>query len=69
MSENKWIGFSRSLWSALLPLILLALNAAGVTNADNIGAIASRVVEGGIVVAALVLQYLHQRDPKPTTLG
>ena len=66
--ENKWIGFSRSLWSALLPLVLLALNAAGVTNADSIGTIASRVVEGGIIVASLILQYLHQRDPQPTSL-
>lgn len=69
MTENKWIGLSRSLWSAMLPVLALILNQAGVTGADQIGELASNVFNGTMLVVAAVLQYLHQRNPKPTTLA
>lgn len=68
MSETKWIGFSRSLWSMLLPIIVLTLNQFGVTTSEAIGDNLSNVFNGGLMVVAAVLQLLHQRDPKATTL-
>ena len=59
--DNKWIGFSRSLWSALLPVILIALRVFGVADVDSIGELATNVVDG------LILQFKHQREPELTT--
>lgn len=67
--NNKFILLSRSLWSAILPLVLLVLNAFGVTGSTEIGEFANGVVEAVIVIASLVLQFLHQRNPKPTSLA
>jgi amino acid permease len=67
--NNKFILLSRSLWSAILPLLLLVLNAFGVTGSAEIGEFANGVVEAVIVIASLVLQFLHQRNPKPTNLA
>jgi hypothetical protein len=65
--NNKWIGFSRSLWSALLPVILIALRVFGVADVDSIGELATNVVDAVIVAASAILQFKHQRDPEPTT--
>lgn len=65
--DNKWIGFSRSLWSALLPVVLITLRLFGVADAESIGELATSVVDGLIVAASAVLQFLHQRDPEPTS--
>jgi hypothetical protein len=65
--NNKFILLSRSLWSAIL--LLLVLNAFGVTGSAEIGEFANGVVEAVIVIASLVLQFLHQRNPKPTNLA
>ena len=67
--NNKFILLSRSLWSAILPLVLLVLDAFGVTGSTEIGEFANGVVEAVIVIASLVLQFLHQRNPKPTSLA
>ena len=66
---TKWIGFSRSLWSMLLPIVVLVLNQYGITNAESIGDSASNVVNAGLIGAAGVLQFMHQVNPKPTRLG
>lgn len=66
---NKWIGLSRSMWSALLPVILIMLRVFGVADVDSIGEVATNVFDGVIVVASAVLQFLHQRDPEPTSLA
>ena len=63
----KWIGFSRSLWSAFLPVALIVSKMFGVDDADQLGEIATQAIDSVIVVASLVLQYLHQRDPQETT--
>ena len=49
--NNKFILLSRSLWSAILPLLLLVLNAFGVTGSAEIGEFANGVVEAVIVIA------------------
>lgn len=67
--DNKWIGFSRSLWSALLPVILIALRVFGVADVDSIGELATKVVDAVIVAASAILQFRHQRDPQPTSLA
>jgi len=67
MGENKWVGLSRSLWSALLPILTIVLTAAGVTSADEIGAMGTSIVNGGAIIASAILQYLHQRNPKLTS--
>jgi hypothetical protein len=69
MMESKWIGFSRSLWSALLPIALVMMRVFGVADVDSIGEVATNVVDALIVVASVVLQFLHQRDPKPTSIS
>ena len=65
--DNKWLGFSRSLWSALLPVILIALRVFGVADVDSIGELATNVVDAVIVAASAILQFRHQRAPEPTT--
>jgi hypothetical protein len=65
---NKWIGFSRSLWSALLPVIMIALRIFGVADVDSIGEVATNVFDGFVIVASAVLQFMHQRSPEPTNL-
>lgn len=65
--ENKWIGFSRSLWSAFLPVALIVARMFGVEGADQLGEIATRTIDSIIVIASLVLQFLHQRNPQPTS--
>ena len=67
--QNKWIGLSRSMWSALLPIALVVMRVFGVADVDSIGEVATSVVDGFIVVASVVLQFLHQRNPEPTTLA
>ena len=66
---TKWIGFSRSLWSMLLPIMVLVMNQYGITNSESIGESASSVVNAGLIGAAGVLQLMHQVSPKPTRLG
>ena len=65
--DNKWVGFSRSLWSAALPVVLIVARVFGLDGADQIGEIATKVIDSGIVIASMVLQYLHQRNPQPTS--
>lgn len=67
--ENKWIGFSRSLWSALLPIALVLMRVFGVADVDSIGEVAAGIVDSLIVAASIVLQFLHQRDPQPTSVS
>ena len=67
--ENKWVGFSRSLWSMLLPVILVMLRVFGVDDTAMIGDIATKVIDSSIVVASLVLQFLHQKNPEPTNVS
>lgn len=67
--DNKWIGFSRSLWSALLPVILIALRMFGVADVGAIGEMATNIVDAVIVAASAVLQFKHQRDPEPTSIA
>ena len=69
MAENKWVILSRSLWSALLPILTIVLTAAGVTDVEAIGALGTGLVNGGAVIASVILQFLHQRNPQPTTLA
>ena len=64
---NKWIGFSRSLWSAVLPVMLIVARMFGIDDADAIGEIATQAIGAVIVVVSLVLQFLHQRNPEPTS--
>jgi hypothetical protein len=69
MEGNKWIGFSRSLWSALLPVVLITMRVFGVADVDQIGETATKVVDSLIVMISAVLQFMHQRNPQPTTLA
>lgn len=67
MNENKWVGLSRSLWSAILPILSIILTAAGVTDVESIGAMGTGIVNGGAVIASAILQFFHQRNPEPTS--
>lgn len=69
MVENKWVGLSRSLWATLLPIIGLILNTTGVSGADGILGLSDTVFNSVLVVVAGVLQFLHLRNPKPTSLA
>ena len=69
MSENKWIGLSRSLWSAILPIVALVLNQLDVTGAEKIGELASNIFNATMLGVSAVLQYLHQRNPEPTSVA
>ena len=69
MGENKWVGFSRSLWASLLPIITIILTAAGVTGVEQIDEIGTTIVNAGSVIAGAVLEFLHLRNPKPTSAG
>ena len=68
MEENKWIGLSRSLWATLTPIIGVVLSTTGVVGADGIIALSNTVFGAIIVSIAGVLEFLHQRSPKPTTI-
>ena len=65
----KWVGFSRSLWSAFLPVALIVAKMFGVDSAEAIGDIATKAIDSGIVIASMVLQMLHQRDPQTTNVA
>jgi hypothetical protein len=67
MAENKNIIKSRSLWSALLPIVAIAGQQAGL--GEGFSQTINQLVVAVIGVAALVLNFMHQRDPKPTTLA
>lgn len=68
-TEHKWVGFSRSLWASVLPIITLVLTATGVTGAEQIGAIGTTIVNAGAVVASAVLEYMHLKNPAPTSVS
>jgi len=63
----KWVGFSRSLWSAFLPVALIVSKMFGVESADELGEIATKTIDSVIVIASMILQFMHQRDPQETT--
>ena len=63
----KWVGFSRSLWSAFLPVALIVSKMFGVDGADEIGEIATKMIDSAIVIVSMILQFNHQRDPQETT--
>lgn len=67
MPENKWVGLSRSLWATLLPMGLLILDQTGVAGSAQIGELANTIVTSVIVIASGVLQFLHMRNPQPTS--
>lgn len=69
MQENKWVLLSRSLWATLLPIIGLILTTTGVTGAEGILGLSDTIFGGGIVIVAGVLEFLHQRNPQPTSIA
>ena len=64
---SKWVGFSRSLWSALLPVTLIVARMFGIEDADQLGEIATKAIDSVIVISSMVLQYMHQRKPEVTS--
>lgn len=69
MEDNKWIGKSRALWSALLPILALVLDSFDVTNAESIGELASVLFNSGIGIASGILAFLHARNPVKTSIA
>jgi hypothetical protein len=67
-NATKWIGFSRSLWSYLLPMLGLIGAAWGLSEAEAevLGATADKVVLGLIASVGAILEARHQLNPKPT---
>jgi hypothetical protein len=41
----------------------------GVADVDQIGETATTVVDALIIMVSAVLQFMHQRNPQPTTLA